>query len=149
MCDEQLQKISAIHKLFGQWNKNVPTYLQQNKAPIEPPSEPTGKEKIKPTIQVFSRPTTPLPPSPAQASRVKAMQNPPNSYPRVDIIPPTETKNTTENDTDDTDEPIDHNTQACRTTPWPWATPQPTTPTQLDHEPVAKRTRPKIDPKGP
>ena len=26
MCDEQLRKISALHNIFGQWTKNVPTY---------------------------------------------------------------------------------------------------------------------------
>ena len=45
MCDKQLFAISAFHKIFGHWTKNVPTNPQCNKYSIELPSELTGKEK--------------------------------------------------------------------------------------------------------
>ena len=73
------------------------------------------------------------------------MQTATNSSPRVDIIPPTETKNSTENDIE---EPIAHHTRARRATPWPWAMPLPATLIQLGHEPVVKRARYKTEPKG-
>ena len=148
MCDEQLCAISALHKLFGQWTKNVPTYPRRNKAPIELPSEPTGKEKTKPTTQGVSRPTTHLPLPPTQASRVQVMKITPHSAPRVDIILSTETKDTTENDTADTDEPIDYRTRERRIMPWTNATPPPATPTQPDHETIARQMRSHINPKG-
>ena len=136
MCDKQLHAISTLHKIFGKWNRNVPTYPRQNKAPRVPPSKPPGKEKPKQKIKVGSRPKDHLPPSLAQAPRVKVMQTPPHSAPRVDIIPPPESKNNTETDTD---EPIAHRTRERRT--------MPDTPSQLAHKPVARRTRLQINPK--
>ena len=95
------------------------------------------EKKKKPKIQIVSRPTYHLPPPPAQASRVKVMQTPPNSAPRVDIVPP---PNTTNNIETNTDQPIAHRMQARRTTP--------ATPIQRAHEPVARRTCSQINPKG-
>ena len=88
-------------------------------------------------IQIGNRPPDHLPPSPAQSPRVQVMQPPPHSAPRLDIIPPPDTTNITETNTD---EPISHRTRARRTTP--------ATPIQRTHEPVARRTRSKINPKG-
>ena len=115
--------------------------------PLNRPVKQPGKQK-KPKIKAVSKPTTPLTPPPAQSPRVQVMQNTTHSSPRVDIIPPTETKNTTKNDTDDTDKLIAHFTRARRPTPWTWDTPSPAILTQLTHKPVAKQTRLQINPKG-
>ena len=106
ICDEQLRAISTLQELFGKWTKNVPTYPRQNKAPRAPHKKPTEKEK-KQTTQIRNRPPTQLPHSPAQAPRVQVTQTSPHSAPRVDIIPPLDTTNITEINTD---EPISHQT---------------------------------------
>ena len=95
MCDEQLHAISTLQELFGQWTKNVPTYPRQNKSPRVQPNKPPGKERPKPKIQKGSKTTDHLTPPPTQAPRVQVMQTAPHSDPRVDIIPPPDTKNNT------------------------------------------------------
>ena len=134
MCDKKLCAISTLQELFGQWTKNVPTYPRQNKAPRAPPKEPPEKLKRKQTIQIRNRPPNQLPPSPAQAPKVQVIQTLSHSSPRVDIIPPPDITEI------NTDKPISHCTRASRTTP--------ATPIQQTHEPVARRTRSQINPKG-
>ena len=132
ICEEQLRAISTLQEIFGQWTKNVPTYPRQNKAPRTLPRNPPKKEKRKQKIQIGNRPPPQLPPSPAQVPRMQVMQTPPNSAPRVDIIPlPYITGISTY-------KPISHHTQASWTTP--------AAPIQRTHEPVAKRTRSQINP---
>ena len=104
MCEEQLRAISTLQDLFGQWTKHFPTHLRQNKAPRAPPKNPPKKVRTKQTIKIGNRPPTQLPPSPAQAPRVKVMKNPPHSAPRVYIIPPPDTTDIT------TDKTIAHHT---------------------------------------
>ena len=137
MCNKQLRAISILHKLFEKWTKNVPTYPRQNKAPRAPPKKTPEKEKTKQTIKIGNRPPTHLPTSPAQAPRVQVMKTPPHSSPRVDIIPPPDTTNITEINTD---KPIAHRTRASQTTP--------DTPIQRTHEPVARRTHSQNQPQG-
>ena len=60
------------------------------------------KKKPKPKIQIRSRTTEYLPPPTAQAPKVQVMQAPPHLAPRVDIIPPPDTTNNIETNTDKT-----------------------------------------------
>ena len=100
MCDEQLRAISTLHEIFRKWTKNVPTYPRRNKAPRAPPKKPPEKGEKKPTINIGNIPPDHLPHSPAQAPRVQFMQTPPNSAPWVYIIPPPDTTNITETNTE-------------------------------------------------
>ena len=45
MCDKQLRVISALHKIFGQWTKKVPTYYRRKNIPLNRPVNQPGKKK--------------------------------------------------------------------------------------------------------
>ena len=81
----------------------------------------------------------PPPPIPVQTSRVHTTLTPADSFPRVDMIPPTVA---IDREGDDKEEPISDRIQAIRTTPIP-SKPLPSSP-----EPVVNYTRSQMSAHG-